>query len=159
MNAYKKRGINFQTCKRCGTVFSAKSARCPNCHLKKNDFFWEPYDPYKRLTDMGNHRTSTQNFAIERHETHDADSEVVMISKYIKLSKSGKYHVCTRCNLAFIKEIDSCPRCDVTDEDGYFRESGGINYFAEGTGRGHHGAACDICPHCHGTADWCPLLD
>ena len=31
----------------------------------------------------------------------------------------------------------------------------------EGSGRAHRagGSACDYCPYCSGSADWCPVLD
>ncbi|MBR1646083.1 MAG: hypothetical protein IJ685_04810 [Selenomonadaceae bacterium] len=160
MNTYKKRGINLQTCKRCGTAFSPKLNVCPNCHFNRKDFI-QRLPPQKQCHQ---NKENVRHSSTQKHEStgtsgRGTTDEVIMINKYIRVSKSGKYHVCTRCNLAFIKEIDCCPRCDVTDEDNYYSEIDANNYYAEGSGRDCHGAACDICPHCHGTADWCPLLD
>lgn len=69
----------------------------------------------------------------------------------------SKYKVCKYCNIAFNKDLDKCPKCKrpVADPDMPIYED------KEGEGRAHHagGEACDYCPHCYGSADWCPIMD
>ncbi|MBR0262239.1 MAG: hypothetical protein IJQ85_10675 [Selenomonadaceae bacterium] len=85
---------------------------------------------------------------------------------------------CKYCGTAFSKELNICPNCHF-DRRNFVKRASLLpdeiykmlinprnsqkssirHYQIEGTGRGHHGAACDICPHCHGSPSWCPLLD
>ncbi|MCM1398691.1 MAG: hypothetical protein NC225_04325 [Clostridium sp.] len=69
----------------------------------------------------------------------------------------GKYKVCNYCHIAFDKNFKYCPSCRRRIED----ESPKTNLGFENEGRRHHvgGEACDYCPHCYGTADWCPFDD
>ncbi len=66
------------------------------------------------------------------------------------------YKMCRRCNVVFDKSLRYCPVCkiEVPDEkpDTIQREGEGRKYRAGGD-------ACNYCPHCDGSRDWCPLMD
>ena len=98
------------------------------------------------------------------------------ITVSVDLRVSTHYKTCANCRLLIPKTQKKCPLCGGKEFNKYLyvlrkpdefdlihshlQSRTTPNYATtEGTGRGHHGAACDICPHCHGTADWCPLLD
>ena len=128
-----------QICERCGRVFPREDAECPKCHFNKAEHEKEILAAQQKKKAQRRHNDATKD---------------AMINEYIKVSKSGKYHVCTRCNLAFIKELDYCPRCDhfedEDDEDDF--------YTSESTEQSY--TACDICPHPYCNAGgFCPLLD
>ena len=67
----------------------------------------------------------------------------------------GKYKVCDLCHIAFDNKLKKCPSC------GRVIEEKETPVYSEGEGRAHGagGGACDYCPHCYGTADWCPMMD
>ena len=68
-----------------------------------------------------------------------------------------KYKVCPSCHVAFDARLEQCPSCGKKVPD--LRERRAAD--SEGSGRAFRagGAACDLCPHCYGSADWCPMLD
>ena len=67
-----------------------------------------------------------------------------------------RYKVCPDCHMAFDKNLDHCPSCKkkIGDMDAPRPE------YTEGSGRRFRagGAACDYCPHCCGSSDWCPIM-
>lgn len=71
----------------------------------------------------------------------------------------GRYKICNDCHVAFDKRLNRCPRCKHIVEDASQHEE--YEEYTEGTGRQYHagGEACDYCPHCYGSADWCPYMD
>lgn len=65
--------------------------------------------------------------------------------------------VCYQCHIAFDASLDRCPKCHkevIIDNNDYadVREGKGRAY-------GVGGMACDLCPHCYGSSDWCPFMD
>ena len=119
-----------QICERCGRVFPREDTVCPKCHFDKN-----------------------------------AHAKKVLAAR--KAAEPTEYKICARCEMPIETKHDKCPLCGSLT----FKKNRVKNYWRtptppswnyatnEGTGRGHHGAACDICPHCNGTPGWCPLLD
>lgn len=69
----------------------------------------------------------------------------------------SKYKVCNLCHIAFDSRLNNCPSCG----NRIYEEKEKRPTNTEGAGRalGVGGEACDYCPHCYGTADWCPIMD
>ena len=70
---------------------------------------------------------------------------------------NSKYKICSYCHVAFDSKLEKCPECHRIISS---KES--VSYAdKEGNGRKYHvgGEACDYCPHCYGSADWCPIMD
>jgi len=89
--------------------------------------------------------------------------------KYRKFKNLGtlcKFKICPVCGAEFDFQLNWCPACqnflqmlsDTLRPKEKFVDKFG---FEEGAGRLYHagGEACEYCPHCQGTADWCPFLD
>ena len=122
-----------QICERCGRVFPREDTVCPKCGFDKNS------------------ATKTESPA-KRELTVSVDLQV-----------STHYHTCANCKLLIPKTQKKCPLCGCRTFRKYYytirKPSFKSPHYKSGTGRGYHGAACDICPVCYGTPDWCPLLD
>lgn len=94
-------------------------------------------------------------------------------------------NVCPKCHRAYVKWINVCPKCKIFIRDNKIdsRNSVFLEYDypyvieyeinrvgkivdkkteqLEGEGRkyGAGGDACNICPHCNGSKNYCPVLD
>ena len=72
-------------------------------------------------------------------------------------------NVCPKCKRAYVKWIDVCPKCKTPIGNNDIFGNSRNYYFEqkEGEGRkyGAGGAACNYCPYCNGTKDWCPIMD
>lgn len=126
-----------QICKRCGRVFPREENLCPKCGFDKEA-----------------HRQE-----ILSAKKHAANRELTVS---VNLRVSTHYKTCASCKLLIPKTQKKCPLCGGVAFNKYYyclREPSLSHRHRAGTGRGYHGEACDICPTCHGTPDWCPLLD
>lgn len=71
---------------------------------------------------------------------------------------------CVFCRINFVtnsKKLKICPICKNPMKIYKNNHRKKIIYEEEGIGRkyGAGGDACNYCPHCHGTEDWCPYID
>lgn len=62
---------------------------------------------------------------------------------------------CNSCHAGFFDSVKVCPNCGTPVEGDDSNDSS-----SEGEGRMFRagGAACDSCPHCYGSDDWCTVV-
>ena len=80
-----------------------------------------------------------------------------------------KHYTCYHCHIDIPSKspIEKCPKCNkpmqVSDYAPYRLDYSKVETPTpkEGEGRiyGAGGEACNLCPHCHASKGWCPLLD
>ena len=68
------------------------------------------------------------------------------------------YKICNRCHIAFDSRMKKCPSCG-KEVPSNLEEMLSAQH-QEGSGRRNMagGAACNLCPHCYGSGDWCPIM-
>ena len=71
---------------------------------------------------------------------------------------------CKYCDGTFHETTEVCPFCNkpitekIVMDDGFEDPYDDIKE-CEGRRYRTGGIACDMCPFCHGTRDWCPVVD
>ena len=127
-----------QICERCGRVFPREETVCPKCHFDKEAHRQEVLSAQQKMKAQHRHNDTTKG---------------TMINEHIKVSKSGKYHVCIRCHLVFSKALDRCPRCD------YEKDGAMINKYIKVSKSGKY----HVCTRCNLAfikgLDYCPRCD